>query len=115
MYGNIHYDKITDDYQTTIIVYGDHDYMSASEYIVVQESLNNGEIIDEKKYWSIHPVLDKHCPCEDVYCYDREEEYYDECGRSIGYVDSRIYVVKLCNSCISSTIINSFIVAFPGS
>lgn len=88
LHGNIHYDKIDDDYQTTIIVYGDHDYMSASEYIVVQESLNNGEIIDEKKHWSIHAALDKHCPCEDVYCYDREEEYCDECGRSIGYVDT---------------------------
>lgn len=88
LHGHIHYDKITDDYQTTIIVYGDHDYMSASEYIVVQESLNNGEIIDEKKHWSIHAALDKHCPCEDVYCYDREEEYCDECGRSIGYVDT---------------------------
>lgn len=88
LHGTIHYDKITNNYQTTIIVYGDHDYMSASDYLVVQESLNNGEIIDEKKHWSIHAALDKHCPCEDSYCYDREEEYCDECGRSIGYVDT---------------------------
>jgi len=88
LHGNIHYTKIINDYYTTITVYGDHDYMSASEYIILQESLNNGGMIDKKKYLSIHSALDKHCPCEDVNFYDREDEYCDECGRSIGYVDT---------------------------
>jgi len=70
---NVHYDKFVNGNKQTFVVYGEHEFLSPTEYILFQESIVRGEIVDKQFYDNV---------------YDVHEETCDDCGSISGYVNT---------------------------
>lgn len=70
---NIRYDKFVDGNKQTFVVYGEHEFLSLTEYVLFQESIARGEIVDEQFYYDVNNMHDETC---------------DDCGTVSGYVNT---------------------------
>lgn len=69
----IRYDKFVDGNDVTFVVYGDHKFLTVNDYIILQESIARGEIIDEVLYHEINCIHTDTC---------------EDCGTVAGYVNT---------------------------
>lgn len=70
---NIRYDKFVDGNKQTFVVYGEHKFLSPTEYVLFQESIARGEIVDEQFYYDVNNMHEETC---------------DDCGTVSGYVNT---------------------------
>lgn len=70
---NIRYDKFVEGNKQTFVIYGEHEFLSPTEYVLFQESIARGEIVDEQFYYDVK---------------NTDEETYDDCGTVSGYVNT---------------------------
>lgn len=69
----VRYDKFVDGNDATFVVYGDHDFLAVNDYIILQESIARGEIIDKVLYYEINNIHTDTC---------------EDCGTVAGYFNT---------------------------